>query len=297
DGSLDSSFDPGTGANGPIYTVCLKADGSLLIGGRFSLINGSPRNYLAALKADGSLATAFSSGPGPNDAVYAVAADDDATLVAGRFTEFDGQPQQHIARVLADGSPEGSFQTNTGPNDSVFSIFPAGESKVVIGGSFTSIAGQMMARIARVGRDGTPDPDLNPNKGIGTDIYSIIALGTGQILIGGGFRNIDGNGQSGFARLQANGSLDQAFRPPLTNTFVGSAALQKTGKIVISGIIYPNGSTNFLRLARLNPDGSLDAGFNSGTNLDGRVQAIGVQPDDRIVVIGSFLHFNGLSAR
>ena len=44
-------------------------------------------------------------------------------------------------------------------------------------------------------------------QGIGSDIYAVTPLSNGQILIGGGFLNIDGHGQSGLARLQSDGSL------------------------------------------------------------------------------------------
>src|SRR5437762_800705 len=54
DGSLDTTFDPGTGAsNGVNYAavecVALQADGKVLMGGYFTTVNGNSRNYLARL--------------------------------------------------------------------------------------------------------------------------------------------------------------------------------------------------------------------------------------------------------
>lgn len=43
DGSIDSSFDPGTGPNGPIYSIVLQSDGKILIGGDFTSYNGTNR--------------------------------------------------------------------------------------------------------------------------------------------------------------------------------------------------------------------------------------------------------------
>ena len=40
DGSLDSTFDPGVGVNGPVFAVALCSDRDVLIGGDFSQFNG-----------------------------------------------------------------------------------------------------------------------------------------------------------------------------------------------------------------------------------------------------------------
>ena len=48
-GSLDSSFDPGTGPDGYIYSIALQSDGKILIGGDFTSYNGTGRNYIARI--------------------------------------------------------------------------------------------------------------------------------------------------------------------------------------------------------------------------------------------------------
>ena len=49
DGSLDTSFDPGVGANQQVLSVQLASDGSVLLGGDFSTINNVPRKRVARL--------------------------------------------------------------------------------------------------------------------------------------------------------------------------------------------------------------------------------------------------------
>jgi hypothetical protein len=51
-GSLDTSFNAGTGANGSIRTIALQSDGKVLIGGEFIAINGVVRPYVARLFGD-----------------------------------------------------------------------------------------------------------------------------------------------------------------------------------------------------------------------------------------------------
>ena len=42
DGSLDGTFDPGTGADDLVYALALHSDGTVLLGGRFTQVNGQP---------------------------------------------------------------------------------------------------------------------------------------------------------------------------------------------------------------------------------------------------------------
>jgi uncharacterized delta-60 repeat protein len=296
DGMVDLTFNPGPGTDGPIYTLCLVTNSTIVLGGRFSTLQGTAMNYLGALNADGSLARTFAPGTGPNDAVYSLAPDNGTILVGGRFTQFNGQPRGRIARILLDGELDASFGSTNGLGDSAFTVLPISGSNVLVGGSFTNIGDTPMKYLAEIAYDGVPDPDFNPARGIAGDIYSIIPLSSGQIVIGGGFLNIDGAGQSGLARLQSDGTVDADFRPPFRNSFVRSAAAQQTGRIVVGGVIYLEGTTNLVRLARVNADGSLDRAFAKAA-LDDRIQSVAVQPDDSILVIGSFLHCNGVTER
>jgi hypothetical protein len=48
--SLDMTFNPGTGANFPLYSVALATNGDVLIGGAFTLVNGQSRNHPRSVK-------------------------------------------------------------------------------------------------------------------------------------------------------------------------------------------------------------------------------------------------------
>jgi len=64
DGSLDTGFDPGSGASSTVNAVAVQADGKVLIGGSFSSVNGVTRSRVARLNTDGSLDTGFNPGSG-----------------------------------------------------------------------------------------------------------------------------------------------------------------------------------------------------------------------------------------
>ena len=102
------------------------------------------------------------------------------------------------------------------------------------------------------------------------------------------------------ARYLSNGSLDTSFGNAgrFTVSFAddydnaSDAVLQPDGEVVLAGWT-PTGSSNDMALARLNPDGSLDATFdgdgrvtlNPGPLYD-RLWAVALAPDGGIVGAG-----------
>lgn len=119
---------------------------------------------------------------------------------------------------------------------------------------------------------------------------------------------LTGNGSSGtdflVARYLADGSLDAAFSfdGRVTVDFGGSndrcnaIALQADGKIVVAGTTNAVGNDDFA-VARLDPDGTLDATFGNGTgkavvafdgggsNVDTGA-SVAIQPDGKLLVAG-----------
>ena len=89
--------------------------------------------------------------------------------------------------------------------------------------------------------------------------------------------------------LRAQSALD-GFDPN-ANGVVNVAVVQPDGKILLGGsftTLAPNGGPAVTRnrIARLNPDGTLDAAFNPSANSS--VQTIAVQADGKILVGGNF---------
>ncbi len=67
DGSLDTAFATGAGANSQVNSVAVQSDGKILIGGDFTTYNGTSRVRVARLNSDGSLDTGFlATGAGAN---------------------------------------------------------------------------------------------------------------------------------------------------------------------------------------------------------------------------------------
>jgi len=77
---------------------------------------------------------------------------------------------------------------------------------------------------------------------------------------------MNGVARNSIARLNANGTLDNAFQSALSGSgnAVYSMAVQSDGKVVIGGNFMTIGGMSRNNIARLNPDGSLDTGFQNG---------------------------------
>lgn len=116
----------------------------------------------------------------------------------------------------------------------------------------------------------------------------------GKILIVGEFTVVKGVTRNRIARLNPDGTLDTSFDPN-ANHFVFAVALQSDGKILVGGLftsVSPNGGPAVTRnrIARFNPDGTLDTTFDP--NIDSSVFSflfsIVVQADNKILIAGQF---------
>ena len=217
DGSVDAGFNPST--NAAVDAIAVQADGKYVVGGAFTVADGAARNFLARLNADGTLDAGFN--PGANGTVLTVLLQPDGKiLLAGSFTTVAGAARAYLARLNADGSLDAGF--NPSPNGVVTSLVllapppggatSAGSSSVdqiLVGGSFTSIAGTGINYLARLNYDGSIDGSFNPSPDGG-----ITALGLqsdGKTLLAGSFGNVGGLPRNGFARLANTVASTQAI--------------------------------------------------------------------------------------
>jgi len=122
-GVLDTSFDPGSGADGPIRATAVQANGRLLIGGSFTQVANTNRNGIARLTPDGRLDNAFNPGSGADNPVFALVLQPDAKVLAGgSFSKFNSITRPGIVRLNTNGSVDLSFNAGSGPNDSVYAV-------------------------------------------------------------------------------------------------------------------------------------------------------------------------------
>jgi uncharacterized delta-60 repeat protein len=295
-----------------VYTIAPYLNNTVLAGGDIRSVGGVARFGLARFEGGGSLETTFSTTIGAaSGKIYTTALQSDGKILIGGY--FDGVNESNnsnIARLNADGTVDGSFnalRTNLAVRAIAVQTIN-GERKILIGGDFENYGGLNSGRnrIARLNDDGSIDASFN----FRTDgqVLTIAVDANNKILVGGLFSNvaspINGNpiSKNRIVRLNADGTIDNSFN--VGTGFVGTIhalALQPQPsgeeKILVGGFFDSyNGVNEIGGVARLNDDGSLDAGFKAktgagvGTSI---VYTLAVQPTDKKIILGgNFNSFN-----
>jgi uncharacterized delta-60 repeat protein len=293
DGTLDTSFNPGTGANGPIYKIAIQNDGKIIIGGDFTSYNGITINRIARLNVNGTLDTSFNPGTGANDYVYTISIQGDGKIIiGGNFDTYNGIVKESLARINTDGTLDNTFYNpQYYINGGILTTSIQSDGKIIIGGSFSNINNISRNRIARLNTDGTLDNsfNVNANQSLGVSTFSI--QNDGKIIIGGG-------GSNNIVRLNTNLSLDTTFNPGtgINNNGGGeiyNISIQNDGKIIISGYFTSYNGISRNNIARLNTDGSLDTTFNVGIGTNNGIRTTSIQSDGKIIIGGMFNSYNG----
>lgn len=265
DGSLDTSFDPGSGIEHTsmgIRTLKLLPDGKILIGGNFVSYNGIDRGGLARLHPDGKLDLTFTPKLGIyNTPTYAIAIQPDGKIVVGGIYHLENNKYSFIYRIHPDGSIDQSFHSDNGINNTIMDVALQPDGKILIGGHFTMIGGETRTRFARLNADGTLDNDFKPEIVSLSSESSFISQPDGKVIVGGFLRSADRSLSGPIARLNSDGSLDHFYSQAVGA--VEGITLQPSGKLIINGSFNFSGGDTYYGLTRLNADFSLDEGFDT----------------------------------
>jgi uncharacterized delta-60 repeat protein len=282
DGRLDRTLNLLMLGNSVIATA-VQTDGKILIGGLFTAIRGVPRNNIARLNTDGSLDTTFN--PNANSAVITIAVQPDGKILAGGFfTNIGGASRKLIARLDAETGLADSFNPSASELDTVEALSVLPNGKILVSGTFTSMGGATRRSIARLDSSTGAADSFNANVA-GGDIASLLVQPDGKILIGGDFTSVGGQPRRKLARLNADGTLDNVFRPD-ADFRVQVIALQPDGKVLAGGNFTTIGGTSRNHLARL--DGTTGVADSFDPRPDSTVESIAVQSDGKILVSGIF---------
>lgn len=216
-GTLDATFNAGIGPGGPVNAIALLPDGSAIIGGSFSHVNGVARGGLAKLSSNGVLDPSFPSGAGISGtgtpSVDAIAVlPDGRVLVGGDFTQVHGVSRSRIARLLSTGEMDVTFDPGFGAGSNVRCLALQPDGKVVVGGSFTTFDGVVRHLLARLNTDGSVDQNYPVQWGIGFGVFALALLADGDVLAGGEFTELNDVGKNRLARVNG-GDVSVAVSP------------------------------------------------------------------------------------
>ena len=118
-GTLDSSFNVGTGPNYSVATTSIQSNGKIIIGGGFTTFNESVRGGIVLLNSDGSLDADFNVGAGTDSSVSSNSIQTDGKIIiGGTFTSYNGTVKTRVARINGSTLDIPSIKKNT------FVIYP-----------------------------------------------------------------------------------------------------------------------------------------------------------------------------
>jgi uncharacterized delta-60 repeat protein len=182
-----------------IQVIVPIANGTMVIGGAFSSIDGQSRNGIARLLADGSLDEGFTPEGWYGGSVRTVVALPNGQLVVG------GILPGSLARLNPDGSTDGSFMQSgvgfTGWDPWVYAVQPDAQGRLLVAGRFTHYNGAAVNGIARLNADGSMDDQFQSGEGFNSDVFAMAVQPDGKVLTGGFFDSVDGTPRERIARL------------------------------------------------------------------------------------------------
>lgn len=125
--------------------------------------------------------------------------------------------------------------------------------------------------------------------------------GSGTIYVGGAFTAYNGTAANRIVRLNGTGTIDSGFSigTGFDSNVTSIAPLNDgSGRIYVGGSFAAFNGASASRIARLNPDGTLDASFSAGMGFDGAVTGIAPAGDGSgaVYIVGGFTKYNGTAA-
>ncbi len=279
-GKTNFGFGLGSVNDDEATGLAIQPDGKIVVAG-FAQRTANDFDFaVARLNADGSLDSTFngtgkvnfgfSLSAGANkDEAFGVALQPDGKIILVGFAQTLATGFNFaVARLTAAGALDATFNGGGkvavafnlgGTNDEAFGVALQGDGRIVVAGFAEVGQGNFNFAVARLNPDGSPDTAF----GSGGKAHVAFALGGGTL------------------------NDDEAT----------ALAIEPDGRIVVIGFAQRGVTDYDFAIARLTANGSLDPSwngtgkavvpFNLGGSNDDRSYAVAVQPDGRIVAVGS----------
>jgi uncharacterized delta-60 repeat protein len=299
-GSIDQSYNVGSGTNGVIRTMSLQPDGKLIIAGQFFVYNGVGKTRVARVNTNGSIDNSFNPGVGATKSIRASKVQADGRiLLGGLFTLFNGVKMNRITRLFSNGSIDTTFLVSPGTNEAVRAIGLQSDGNIIVAGDFTQYNFRGKNRLIRLFPTGVMDSLFNKIHGANNTVRAIIIQPDNKYLVAGDFSTVNGAGigKNGIARLQANGNVGTSFNQGKgANDNIRALVMQPDWYTVVAGNFTSYNSIKRGRIARININGQLDTTFlNSGPGANDNIRTLALLSGGSILIGGNFTSFNGVT--
>jgi len=303
DGSIDTTFNTGTGFDDFTTAAEVLSNGKILVSGNFERVNNINRRGLARLNSDGSFDGTFTISNGfvetwvsdikiLSNGKILVAGDDEFFISASYF-------RPTLIRLNSNGSYDTTFQ---GPislygTQGTSKITMQPDGKILL---HTRIGDTQPSNHYRLNADGTEDTTFNSTNTYDGNMGTVVRQPDGKFLIGASYKSATGITRDGIHRINADGSLDYTFNPnsgPNNEIFYNYTL--SNSKTIITGNFTSYNDLPANKFARLNADGTLDTGFTidpAVTSVPSYESTAKQQSDGKVLISSMQLKVNNENA-
>jgi len=195
-------------------------------------------------------------------------------------------------------------------NGSILTFKRDSLGRILIGGNFTTVAGNTINGLFRINYNGTIDNTFDIGLGFSNTISSmsvnaIDIYEDGRIMVGGQFTSYNGNTANGIVRLTSNGDYDATFDSTVGFSSQGAYDIRivENEKILVATVnaLYNGQPTK--GLFKLLPNGQIDPSFGGGTrfaatvNGSQRCESIEVDSQGRYIIGNRNVQYNGIVSK
>ena len=231
-GTLDTSFNIGTGFNNQVLEVKIQPDGKILAVGNFTQYSGTSVQGLVRLNSDGTLDTTFTAATGSGGNSFLLLPD--GKIIVETFSAaLPPTQRRRIVRLNSNGTLDGTFAFLYLDQNEYCEAFEyeTATGKVFAGGAFQTINGLPQKGLVKINTDGTVDTSFNIGTGFNTEIPTygprvIKRKYNGNLYVGGFFTSYDGNSIRALVELMPTGQL---FECEVGNCYIFSLSKPTSG--------------------------------------------------------------------
>jgi len=285
---LPFALDADSGTSDTVNALAAGPSGTLIIGGQFSTLNGSPHACLAQVDAGTGVATAWN--PDLDGTVYTVAASGTTVYAGGDFSAAGADPHAFLVKLDVASSTAAPWDPAVSGNVQTLNV---SGGTLFAGGAFGTVGGVSRSHLAAVDAATgaitafSPEPDST---------VSALALSGDLLYVAGDFSTIAGAARNKIA------ALDLSVSPAAATAFNPGQNFGVGGLVVDGATIYAYGGFTFIGGAARNHLAALDAATGAATAWDpglsssAIVNSIAVDAG-AVYVAGSFSAIGGQSRK
>ena len=266
DGSIDTSFNTGTGFNSSVFALAIDpSTGKIYAGGFFTTFNGNTAQYIIRLNTNGQRDPTFDTTTGFNSNVNTIALDSSGNLyVGGGFTTYKSTNATYIVKLFSNASIDTSFAiAGTTFNASIQTIVLDSAGKLYVGGTFTLYRGAANLRIIKLNTDNSKDTSFDNTTGFNTNVTQIVLDSAGKLYVAGLFTLYKSVSANSIIKLNTDGSKDTSFNFGTGfNSQTQGLFIDASGSIYVGGLFITYNGSFAGGIIKLLPTGAIDTSFN-----------------------------------